>query len=60
MKKICIEIGHSLDEWEQRFGDSEELWDVSIDDLENGSLDPSVCKYWLINGRLYETNIMVW
>lgn len=55
---IKIVVGKTLSEWEAKFGDNDDLWDVSIEDLENGGIEPNTeCYYWLINGRLYETDI---
>lgn len=55
---IKVVIGKTLKEWETRFGNNDSLWDVSIDDVESGAIEPNTdYVYWLINGRLYETDI---
>lgn len=55
-QKINYEIGHSVQEWNELFGNNENLWDISIDDFINGAVESNEDMiYWYINGRLYET-----
>lgn len=57
MATIKIELGHTLEEWEKTYSDNENLWDVNLDDVLNGALEPNEdIVYWYIDGRLYETN----
>lgn len=57
MNKIIIEYGHSLNEWEETQKSNDfALWDFEPNEVFNGSIEPSCQVYWLINGRLYETN----
>ena len=55
-QKINYEIGHSVQEWNELFGNNENLWDISIDDFITGAVESNEDMiYWYINGRLYET-----
>ncbi len=51
--------GKTLDEYMELYGDAynnRELWDFSLSDLEDGSIEPDPDKiYWEIDGRFYET-----
>ena len=60
-KRIIIEFGHTLEEYQEKFGqeyEQAELWDISIEDAFNGAIDEENLNgiYWLIGGRLYEVN----
>lgn len=56
-KELHIITGKTLPEWEVAFGNDDSLWDVSIDDIDTGAIEPNADYwYWLIGGRLYETN----
>lgn len=57
-KTAHFELGHTEEEWLNEFGnDSSPLWDVSIQDIIEGAIEPNDdIIYWYINGRLYETN----
>ena len=58
IKKLTIEIGHTIEEWENKYGHNEdgENWDFSIDELLDGTIEPNEdITYWFIGGRLYET-----
>ena len=59
-KRIVIEFGHTLEEYQKKFGlqyEQANLWDISIEDAFNGAIDEENLNgvYWLIDGRLYET-----
>lgn len=59
-KELHIEVGHTIKEWQEKFGADGDLWDVSIEDISSGAIEPnSGCWYWLIDGRLYETWLLV-
>ena len=57
---FAIETGHTLQEWTTKFvhlDDDLELWDFPYEELFNGAIEPTNdMVYWLIEGRLYETN----
>ena len=58
--RMIIEVGHTLEEYQEKFGlqyEQAELWDISIEDAFNGAIDEEHLDgvYWLIDGRLYET-----
>lgn len=56
IKKLTLEIGHTLDEWQEKYGSNEDNWDFPINELLDGTIEPDEnITYWLINGRLYET-----
>ena len=58
--QLHVITGKTLKEWKACYGNDDALWDVSIEDIETGAIEPNAdCWYWLINGRLYETNEMV-
>lgn len=58
---ISFEVGHTLQEWNEKYGNRDTytdiaFWDVSIEDLLNGGIEPQEGMiYWLIDGRMYET-----
>ena len=58
--RFTIETGHTLQEWSTRFvtlDDDNELWSFPYEELFNGTIEPTEdMVYWLIEGRLYETN----
>ena len=54
--------GKTLDEYMKKFGDaynSGELWDVDIEDVKSGALEPNdAIEYWEIDGRYYEAPVL--
>lgn len=55
IKKLTLEIGHTLDEWQEKYGSNEDNWDFPINELLDGTIEPDEdITYWFINGRLYE------
>lgn len=54
--------GKTLDEYMKKFGDaynSGELWDVDIEDVKSGALEPNNdVEYWEIDGRYYEAPVL--
>jgi hypothetical protein len=54
--------GKTLDEYMKKFGDaydSGELWDVDIEDVKSGALEPNNdIEYWEIDGRYYEAPVL--
>ena len=58
MNELHVIVGKTIEEWKSQFGQNDSLWDVSIEDVCNGAVEPNPdCWYWLIDGRLYETDI---
>ena len=54
--KIKLELGHTREEWEERYGVHNELWDFLFEELIDGSVEPDEYMwYWLIDGRCCET-----
>ena len=58
--RIVIEVGHTLEEYKEKFGlqyEQAELWDIPIEEAFDGTFDEEHLNgvYWLIDGRLYET-----
>lgn len=50
-----ILFGRSLSEWEREYGEEEDFWDFSLDDVIEGAIElVEGTEYWYINGRLYE------
>ena len=50
------ETGHTLKEWKSKFGKNTGLWDFPVDEILDGTIEPNgEFLYWLIDGRLYET-----
>lgn len=59
-KRIIIEFGHTLEEYQEKFGQEYEqgnLWDFAVEEVFNGTIEAENLDnvYWLIDGRLYET-----
>lgn len=55
-----VDFGHSIEEWESRYSNREDLWDFCKEDLIGGAVEPNgEIVYWEIDGRLYETDISV-
>ena len=55
-----VEVGHTIQEWKDNYDDGNN-WDVSLEDIITGAIEPSPnVIYWLIDGRLYETNSADW
>jgi len=59
-KRIVIEFGHTLEEYQEKFGqeyEQAELWDFSVEEVFNGTIEAENLAnvYWLIGDRLYET-----
>ena len=59
-KRIVIEFGHTLEEYQEKFGQEYEqgnLWDFAVEEVFNGTIEAENLDnvYWLIDGRLYET-----
>lgn len=59
-KVYKIEYGHTLAEYNDRFGDlysNGTLWSFPKEELEDGTVEPQEdMTYWEIDGRLYETS----
>ena len=59
-KFMTIEFGHTEDEWEKKGFDTDNCWDFSIEDFLSGAIEPNEdITYWLIDGRIFETDIFV-
>lgn len=60
---IHYETGHTVEEYMERFGfeyDSGDCWDILVEELEDGTLEPNEdMVYWLIGDRYYETPLWV-
>lgn len=59
-KRIVIEFGHTLEEYQEKFGQEYEqgnLWDFAVEEVFDGTIEAENLDnvYWLIDGRLYET-----
>lgn len=59
-KRIVIEFEHTLEEYQEKFGQEYEqgnLWDFAVEEVFNGTIEAENLDnvYWLIDGRLYET-----
>ena len=53
---ITVEVGHSLEEWQERYGNNDDAWDFPVEEISDGTITPDEdVVYWLINNRLYET-----
>ena len=58
-KRITMELGHTLKEWEEKFmiNNDECNWSFPINEFLDGTIEPDESiTYWYINGRLFETN----
>ena len=58
--EIHLEVGHTKKEWKNAKKNAEnnwvDLWSFPIDEMLNGAIHPDEGRiYWLIDGRLYET-----
>ena len=50
-------LGKSVAEWNELYGEDEDLWDVSFEELLDGTLEINQdVWYWYIDGRCYETD----
>lgn len=50
-----VELDHTKKEWNRTYG-KYDLWDFPIEDFVNGAVEPDEnMVYWLIDGRLFET-----
>lgn len=55
---IVAEMGHTLKEWKELVNIDNSLWDFPLDELLDGTIESNGdIVYWLIDGRLYETDI---
>lgn len=56
---MSIETGHTLEEWTSKYGtDSQCYWDFPMEDFITGAVEVNEdIVYWLIDGRIYETDI---
>lgn len=57
---LHFEVGHTKEEWKQEQVEAAKglvaLWSFPVDELLDGTIEPDVDMiYWLIDGRLYET-----
>jgi hypothetical protein len=53
IRKITLEIGHTLEEWSVKYGENQDCWDFPIDELLDGTIEPDEDKiYWVIDGRV--------
>ena len=59
MSTFTIKTGATLEEYMSKHGeahDNGELWDFPYQELFDGTIEPQDgMTYWLIDGRLYET-----
>ena len=56
-EKLHLILGKTEEEWLRTYGSDENLWDVSFEELIDGTLEINEdIWYWYINGRCYETN----
>ena len=56
VKRVTLETGHTLEEWNDKYGDSENRWDFPIEELLDGTIEPDEdMVYWVIDNRVYET-----
>jgi len=54
---LHLVFGKSREEWEQVYGADPDLWDVSFEELVDGTLDiDEDIWYWYIDGRCFETD----
>lgn len=50
---IQIELGHTYNEWLELTKDEEGLWDILLEELVNGAIEPRTdVVYWLV----YDSN----
>lgn len=55
--KLNIELGHTIEEWNEKYKDNENLWDFSVEDVLGGAIEPDNEQvFWFIDGRLYEVD----
>ena len=57
---LHLEVGHTKEEWKHEQAEAAKglvaLWSFPVDELLDGTIEPDVDRiYWLIGGRLYET-----
>ena len=56
IRKITLEVGHTIEEWSVKYGENLDCWDFPIDELLDGTIEPNEdMTYWVIDGRVYET-----
>ena len=59
-KTIHLVLGKTLSEWKNKYGNDGDLWDFPLEELLDGTIEPSEnLWYWLIDGRCYETEDVV-
>lgn len=57
---IHLEVGHTKEEWRHEKAEAAKrlvaLWSFPVEEMVEGSAEPDIDRiYWLIDGRLYET-----
>lgn len=56
-KTIHIVLGKTIEEWNNEFGQNEDLWSFPYIELLDGTIEPNPdIWYWAIGDRLYETS----
>ena len=57
---LHFDVGHTKEEWKHEQAEAAkgqvDLWSFQVEELLDGTIKPDVDRiYWLIDGRLYET-----
>lgn len=54
---VHLVLNKTMSEWIRNFKSNGNLWDFPIEEILDGTVEPNEgIWYWLINGRLYETD----
>lgn len=54
---VHLVLNKTMSEWKRNFESNDNLWDFPIEEILDGTVEPNEnIWYWLINGRLYETD----
>ena len=54
---IHLVLNKTMSEWKRNFESNDNLWNFPIEEILDGTVEPNEnIWYWLINGRLYETD----
>lgn len=55
-KKLHLELGHTIEEWLQKYGENPNVWDFTLEELLDGTIEINESiLYWYANGRCCET-----
>lgn len=53
---MFVDDTHTLEEWQNKYGDSDCLWSFPCEELHDGTIEPNPTMiYWKIGDRYYET-----